>query len=76
MLGGLPEQAQRQNRTRALPLRFQMEEPFGYVVLKPGPLLKALVPRFLREITVATWTSKCESRQKAETKQRPVYAPC
>ena len=70
-LGGLLETNQLENRTRDLPLICPNAMPLGYAVSKPSPLLKALVSRPPPEDRVATWKTKCESRQKDEAKQGP-----
>ena len=59
-----------------LPLVCLNQKPFGYVVLKPRPLLEALVPRFQRKNRVTDWITKCESRREDDAKKRPVCAPC
>ena len=72
----LLEQVQRGNRARELPLLCPNGKPFDYIVLKPSPLLKALMPHFPRENIVATWETNCESCQEDAAKQRPECASC
>ena len=52
------------------------KKQFGYIVLKPRPMLTALVPRFPPENVVNAWRTKCARRHEHDARQRPVCAAC